>query len=489
MSIDKKLRNKVALATKWSAITEIGAKIIAPITNMVLARILAPEAFGVIASVTMIVSFADMFTDAGFQKYLVQSEFSDENEKTKYTNVVFWSNLLVSLILWAIIILFADPIAVVVGNPGLGNVISIACVQLPLTSFSSIQMALYRRDLDFKTLFIARIFTVCIPIFVTIPLAVLGMGYWSLIIGLICTQLSNAIILTIKSKWKPVIFYNFGILKKMLSFSLWSLIEAISIWFTIWIDAFIISSSLSEYYLGLYKTSTSMVNSLMAIITASTAPVLFSALSRLQNDRKQFEDMYYSTQRNVALFVLPIGVGVYIFSDLATQLLLGSKWAEASGVIGIWALTSSITIVFGHYCSEVYRALGKPKLSFLAQMLHLIVLIPVCIISKEYGFWSLVNARSWIRLELVLVHVILMNFVIGIPLLKSLKGILPIAISTIIMGFVAYLLRGIGSGLLWSFCVILVSAILYFGLLLLMSGDIRRFAKGHVKNLYRERAL
>lgn len=80
---DKQLHRKVANAAKWSAITEIIAKLIAPVTNMALARILAPEAFGVIATITMIISFADMFTDAGFQKYLIQHEFKDEKVEIK----------------------------------------------------------------------------------------------------------------------------------------------------------------------------------------------------------------------------------------------------------------------------------------------------------------------------------------------------------------------------------------------------------------------
>jgi len=477
---ENNLQNKVINATKWSSITEIAAKIVSPITNMVLARILAPEAFGVVATVTMIMSFADMFTDAGFQKYLVQHEFKDEDEKYKSANVAFWTNFGISVFLWGIIVLFREQIAALVGNLGLGNVIAVACVQLLLTSFSSIQMALYRRDFDFKTLFLVRMVAICIPFAVTIPLAFLGLNYWSLIIGAIFMQLSNAVILTIKSKWKPKLFYDFAILKEMLSFSIWSLIEAISIWFTVWVDVFIIGSSLNQYYLGLYKTSTTMVNALMSLITASTVPVLFSALSRLQNDGSQFNHMFFKSQRFVSILVFPLGVGVYLYSDLATQILLGSQWSEASGVIGIWALTSAIMIVFGHYCSEVYRAKGKPKLSFLAQVLHLVVLVPTCIISSKYGFWPLVYARSWIRMEAILVHFIIMKFAIGIPVLKTFRNVFPTAISAVTMGVLGYLLQQISEGIVWSFASIIISALFYFGLLYLfpnMRKEIRGIGK------------
>ncbi|MGO1371981.1 MAG: lipopolysaccharide biosynthesis protein, partial [Senegalia sp. (in: firmicutes)] len=453
---ENNFQSKVISATKWSTITEIAAKLVSPIINMILARILAPEAFGVIATVTMIISFVDMFTDSGFQKYLVQHEFNNEGEKYDNANVAFWTNFGISILLWGIIILFRNEIATLVGNPGLGNVIAIACIQLPLTAFSSIQIALYRRDFDFRTLFIVRMVSVAIPFLITLPLAILGLSYWALIIGTLTIRLSNSAILTIKSKWKPKFYYNIKLLKEMLSFSIWSLVEAISIWLTTWVDTFIIGSTLNQYYLGLYKTSTSMVNTLMALITSSIVPVLFSVLSRLQEDSVKFNYIYYKFQRMVSILVFPLGVGVFLYDDLATKLLLGDQWMEASNVIGTWAITSSIMIVFGKFCSEAYRAKGRPKLSFLAQVLHLIVLVPACIISSRYGFWVLVYTRSWIRMQFVIVHFIVMKISIGIPIFKTIKNIIPTAISAIIMGGFVYILKQISDDILWSFTSIIL---------------------------------
>lgn len=481
------INKKVVNATKWSTITEILAKLVSPITNMILARIISPEAFGVIATVTMVTSLADMFTDAGFQKYLVQHEFEDENEKFKKANVAFWTNFGVSIVLWMFIIIFREEIAILVGNPGLGNVIAIACVQLLLTAFSSIQMALYRRSFDFKTLFTVRIIAVCIPFLVTIPLALIGLSYWSLIIGSIAIQLSNAVVMTQKSKWKPRLFYNIEMLKEMLSFSIWSLVEAFSIWLTTWVDMFIIGSALNKYYLGIYRNSTSMVNVIMSLITASIVPVLFSALSRLQKDTEGFNKIYLNTQRLVSILVFPLGIGIYLYRNLATRIMFGSKWAEASDVIGIWALTSSIMIVFGSLCSEVYRAKGRPKLSFLAQLLHLVVLVPVCIIASKYGFWILVYSRAWIRMELVFVNFIIMQFIVGISVSKIIKNVMPSMISAIAMGLLGYFLQKVNSGTVWDFVSIAICSVFYFGVLYLfpsMKGEMNKVigkVKGRVK--------
>ena len=470
---ENNFKHEIINAAKWSSFTEISAKLVSPVTNMILARILAPEAFGVIATITMIISFADMFTDSGFQKYLIQHEFKDEKEKYKNANVAFWTNFGISILLWIIIAFFRNELALLVGNPGLGKVLAIASFQLPLTSFSSIQMALYRREFNFKPLFLVRMVSVFIPFLVTIPLSFLGFNYWALIIGNIAMQISNALILTIKSKWKPKLFFSIKLLKEMFSFSIWSLIEAISIWLTMWIDSFIIGSVLSQHYLGIYKTSTSMVNTLMALITSAVVPVIFSTLSRLQNDNIKFENVFFKFQRMISIVVFPLGVGIYLYRDLITKILLGNQWSEANDVVGIWALTSSIMIVFGSLSSEVYRAKGRPKLSFLSQLLHLIVLIPACLISSRYGFWALVYTRSWIRLEGILVHYLIMKFKMNFPVMRTISNIFPTLIVTVFMGLLGLCLQLFNNSLVWDLISIILCIIFYFSLLLLLFSNLR----------------
>lgn len=463
---NKELGINIITAAKWSTLTEFAAKIIVPITNMILARILTPDAFGVVATVTMIISFADMITDSGFQKYLIQHNFITESEKESNIDVAFWSNLLISFLLWGFIILYSEVIANLVGNPGLGVVIVVAGASLPLTSFSSIQIAIYRRNLDYKTLSYIRILGVIIPFIITIPLALSGYSYWALIIGTICGNLMNAILLTIRSEWKPKLYYNFKVLKKMLSFSIWSLAESISIWGTSYIGTFIVGSILSSYYLGLYKTTMNTVNGIFAIITASTTTLLFSSLSRLQDDDSEYKLVFLKFIKLVAMIVLPIGIGLFVYRDLVTAILLGEQWKEANVFVGIWGLMSCITIVLGQYCSEVYRSKGKPKLSFLAQILHLIVLIPTIIISSKYGFETLIYARSLVKIQQILVNWIIMYFAFYISPLMIIKNVLPSLSASILMGFLAIVLKSLSKSYLWDLVSIGICIIFYFSILI-----------------------
>ena len=454
------LNNQVVTATKWSTVTEIAAKLVSPISTMVLARLLTPDAFGVLVTATMVISFAEIFTDAGFQKYLIQHKFKSTDDLYRSTTVAFWSNLTLSLVIWFGIILFSEPIAILVGSEGHGDVIAVSCFCIPLAAFSSIQMALYKRNLDFKTLFLVRIIGVLIPLVVTIPLAYFTRSYWSLIIGMIALNLSNAIILTIKSPWKPKWFYSFKLLKEMFSFTVWSMIEAISIWLTGYVDIFIVGTMLNEHYLGIYRTSMSTVGQIMGLITAATTPVLFSSLSKLQDDDAGLKKMFFSFQKLVGILVIPLGVGIFLFQDLITTILLGNQWHEAAHFIGLWGLTSAVTIVLSNYCSEVYRAKGKPKLSVLAQFIHLAILIPSILWAIQYGFEFLCDVRALVRL--ILISPVILYFLIKISFFDMIKNILPSIIASIVMVIFVVVTNANENKIIWQIIFCVLSSMIYF---------------------------
>lgn len=461
------LNKKILNATKWSSIAEITSKLIVPVINIVLARLISVEAFAIIAIVTMIVSFADLVTDAGFQKYLIQHEFEDENKLIQSANVAFWTNLGISIIIYIFILMYASKIANLLGILGYENVIIVSALQLFFTSFSSVQVALHRREFDFKILCYLRIVSVIIPLLATIPLAYYGYSYWSIIIGNLLSQFITTLILAIRSKWKPKIFYKFDVLKKMFSFSAWSLMEAISIWLTSWIDIFLISKTLSQHHVGIYRTATLLVNSLMGLVIAIVIPILFTSLSRVQHNKEEFEKIFFIFQRAAAIIILPLSIGIYIYRDLVTKLLLGKGWDEAALVIGIWGLSTGLMMVIGYFSSEVYRAKGKANYSFLSQVAHLLVLVPACIYFSKYEFKIFVYIRSGVRLQFIAMHLFILSYIFEISFFKILKNIYPIIFSGVLMGILGYFTQNIYQNILWDFITILICIVFYFSILLI----------------------
>lgn len=473
--------NKIINAAKWSGVSEITAKIAAPVINIILARLLSPSEFGVVASITIITSFADIFTDAGFQKFVIQHEFDNDETLNKYSDVAFTSNAILSLLIYCIIFIWRRSLALAIGCPGAYNGLAIAALTVLCTSFSSISIARFRRELNFKPLFFIRLGSSLIPLLVTVPLAFALRSYWAIVIGTVFQQLFIAVLSVGLSKYKPRIRMSIKIFSDMVSFCLWNLMETLSIWFAGQANIFIVASALNSYYLGLYKTGMSTINSYMAIITSAITAVFFSALSRMQNDKDAYDRTFGKFQKIIAVIVLPMGAGIFLYRELAVELLLGAQWAEISDFMGLWALMSALTITFSNTACEVYRSMGQPKISFILQMVYLFFYIPVIFFSAYNNFVVLCYASCFIRIVPIFLDFITLKTKFGIPFKNIIKNTYIQFIAVALMTVVAIMCQRISDGMAWQIISILICAAFYFAILLLFPSMRKEISS--IKNL------
>ncbi len=458
---------------KWSAISEVLVKIITPILNAVLAHILLPEDYAPLATITMIISFCEVFVESGFRKYLIQHEFESEEEEHNAYCVAFWTTLGISMVIWGIIAAFCKPLSVYFGNEEIWLAIAVSGGILPMYAMVGIFNASIQKQLGFKKLFVVRAVTSLIPLFITIPLALVGAGYWSLVIGHIAGVAANMIGLKIQSKFKVKWFYSVTLLRMMFSDTFWTFADGIVIWLTAWIDSLIITRLMSDYYLGLYRNSLSTITSLFTMVTTAVTPVLFVGLSKLQKENERFSELFLQTQQVLAVFLIPMGVGVYLYQDIAVQVLFGDKWAEAAPIVGITAITLALRTVFVSICSDAYRAKGAFKIPFFLQLIDLGMLVPICIIFARQGFWHLVYARAFSRLILIVPEIIMMKRYLQVNTKAQLKRQMPVFAATAVMISVALILQQMESAVWFQICSIALCAVVYFTVLLCMLPALR----------------
>ena len=481
MPTSDNLQKKSKGAAKWSLATELIVKIISPITQMILARLLAPEAFGMVATVTMVVNFADMFSDAGFQKYLVQHRFADVDDLHRHANVAFWTNLGVSVVLWILVAVFNDPIASFVGSPSLGFPLAIACLSLPMTAFSSIQMAIFHRRLNFKSLLPVRLSSTVLNFIVTVAMAFLGFGYWSLIVGTLVGNAINAVVLTRLSEWKPRFFYSFKLLKNMFSFSSWTLLESFTIWLSVWAGTFIVGNLLSSTELGYYRTPVMFVSGCFNIITNATTPILFSSLSKLQFEREEFLTYFRKFQFGIGMFLIPLSAGIFIFREPLVLLLLGDQWGEATLMFGLYGLVQGPMILLSHYSSEMYRSLGKPRVSTMVQIIYLIFLVPILTFAASRGFEAVIIGDAIARTFMIIVNQVVTYVVIGISPWRTLITIKEPIAGTVVMSAFALATLGFASHN-WALIAVDIAAciLVYFAVCMAIPKS-RKFLMGIVR--------
>ena len=462
---------RIFTATIWSGIFQVSSKLISPIVTIILARLILPEDFGIVTAITMLISLADIISDAGLAKVLVQLNYEDKEKQILSINAAFWLNFAISLIIWILFCLSRDFLASALGSPGIGLAICVAGMRLPLMSFSTIQSAVLVRDLQHKSLFYLKLPGLLVPIIITIPLAFIGFGFWSLILGSLFTSISDAFFLTKYSDWKPKLNLEMVSITRLVSLGKWSFFESIVLWFTTWFDGMVLISGLSVYFLGLYKTSQSLVNAVFTMFTAMIYSVLFSVLSRYQHHPAEFRAWFLKMQNILAYFVFLVGGLFYTYSVEISLLVLGDEWAESADIIRIWGLTSSFRIIFVSINSEVYRASGRFKTAFYLQLTDLIILIPTCVFGISKGFWWFVYVRSFVRLVLVVPNYILMKKYFKFSMDNYYTNLRKPILAVLLMTFSSSVINFNASGHVVSILNILISVILYLIIIFFLDRD------------------
>ncbi len=484
--MDNSDNRTVESAAGWSLITELLSKLISPVISIILARLLAPEAFGIVATISLVTSFAEVFTDAGFQKFIVQHEYENDWEYKTSFSVAFWSNFFLSALIFILIVTFRKQLAGIVGSPELSSALVASAIPIIINSYSSLQLAAYRRAFDFKKLFFFRMVVALVPVVVTVPLAFALKSFWALIVGGVTQSVFQFLILLIKPKIKIKFFYSAKLFNQMFSFSFWTLLESVSIWLTANADIFIVGRVLNDYYLGLYKTSMTTVNGYMNVISGAVIPVLFSALSRVQNNDDEFKNTYFRFQRLLAIVLIPMGLGLFLFRDFATYILLGTKWMEASDFIGLYSLSCAFKICICFFASEVFRSKGQPKVSMLYQLLNIIVMIPAIYYASNQGFEILFVVRTSLIIVLLLSAFIFVQVLYDIKVLDIVKNLFPQTFSALVMFAFGFTLMQISDSIVWHIADIFFCTIVYF-LILFLFGNIRRevFKLEFIKKIFR----
>ena len=466
-----KMENKgtISHSIKWAFLTEIIVKLISPITSMILARLIDPGAFGVVSSVLIITAFAEMFTDAGFQSYLIRCQFKSDMEFEKYINVVFWTNFAISACFVVGIFFSAPTLAKIVNVEEYVDAIRIYSCILLLTSYSGTLYAVYRKNFQFKQVGILRIIAKLTPLFTTVPLAFLGMKVWAIIIGNLISELVIDILLFLRSEIKIGIYYNVSYLMKMAQFSVGILLNSIVGWVMTNLSIVMIGVIFSVYDQGLYQMSFNLVGQITSVITASTMGVFFSDLSVKQNDDRRFRETVYDYQKGIGIISIPLGVGFFVFRNFVTDIFLGGLYRDATMIVGTLGLVLSESITYLEVGQSICIAKGKPYFVAIGNAMHVVLIGILFWIFRDGDSKEFLILLCVIKLQIAISHFCFAKQVSGIRFIRSFLALLPYYIASFVMACAGWIvLWDIHSSKLAGVAGIGISVAVYFGVLVLL---------------------
>ncbi len=406
-------------ALKWSVLSELTARAIQPLVFLILARFLVPSDYGVMSAAQMTIALSQVLWDAGLAKAIVQRR---ENIDIA-ASVAFWLNCGLAVAVALGLILLSKTIATgVYHDPRVALVLQALSVQTILGALGSVHTALLQRELAFKKLFWARVVTSGLPALISIPLALLGMGYWALVAGALVGQAAQTTVLWIVSRWRPMPLsrsLNRMVLTELVRFGFWVQLAGLLGWFFGWADALVVGIRLGSHDLGLYRTGTHLIVTMFGVLLGPVTPVLYSLLCRMNGDPAALRA---ATDRIVAILTLvtiPLGLAASALASPIAGTLFGAPWRGLDGVIMVMAALHGVSWIVGMN-GEIYRASGRPSLETIVNIVMVPVYLAAYWISAPHGLDTFLWTRLLLALAATLGHLLLLRRVLGAPVLPKL---------------------------------------------------------------------
>ncbi len=332
------LKQKTVKGLLWSGVERFLGQIITFTLTLVLARLVTPEDYGVLAIVMVFVTVAGLIVDAGFANALIQ--------KVDCTNVdkstVFYLNVFISMVLFILLWIFTPLVSHFYNNLELISLIRVASIVIIINSFSIVQTATLQSQIDFKKqTFISLISSIasgCVGIY----LAYKGYGVWALVIQQIVLAFVRCVMLWLTIRWKPLFVFSIESFKELFGYSSKLLISNL----VVHAGKDIIQLALGKFFsvtsLGYYNYANKLGAFLPSSITLSIQRVLFPAFSKIQDNDEQ---LYANHKKSLVLsmaFIFPLMFGIAALAEPIIKILLTEEWYSTIPLLIVIAITYSI---------------------------------------------------------------------------------------------------------------------------------------------------
>lgn len=435
------LKNKAFSNILWRFMERIGAQGVAFVVEIVLARLLAPEAFGIIAIVTVFINILQVFIDSGMGNALIQKKNADDLDFSS----VFYFNMTVCIVLYGLMFVAAPFIADFYNMPDLISVVRVLSLMLIISGIMNIQQAYVSRNLMFKRFFYATLGGTIFAAIVGIAMAYKGFGVWAVVGQQLCRAASAAVILWLTVKWRPKLMFSFERLKGLFSFG-WKLLVS-SLINVAYIDlrTLIIGKIYTAADLAFYNRAAYFPRFIVGNINTSIDSVLLPTMSAEQDDKSRVRLMTRRAIKTSTYLMMPCMVGLAVCAEPIVRLILTEKWLPCVPFLRIFCFTYAFYPIHTANLNAI-KALGRSdiflKLEILKKIVGLIAILSTMWISVlAMAYSALVTSvlgqliNSWPNRKLL-------NY----KYLDQFKDMLPQITLSLGMGALVYCVNFIGLG-------------------------------------------
>ncbi len=412
----------------WSGIQNWGSQAGSFIIFLILARLLTPKDFGLVALANVFINFMQIFLNQGFTSALIQKQ--DINQK--HIDTVFWIQVFIGFILAFFTFSAASLISNFFQQPKLEPIFQVFSVLFIINAFSQIQKTLLQRKFAFKIIALRSLLGILMAGIVGIYMAFSNYGVWSLVGQQFTYEVMGVIVLWKASQWRPKLQFSRKYIPELLNFSLNILGYKLVDFFNQRTDNLLIGYFLGEIALGYYAISHRILQVMTQLLIGTLNQVALSTFSRLQDDRNRFLEAFYRATQFTTLLALPVFCGTIILSSELVITLFGEKWLDAIPIIKILAFAGILRSV-SFFQRSVFIAINQPSLQFKLGLLNTIFNVIACFIAVQWGILAVATAYVISDYLVFPISQVLLKKLISISWKTYLSQFLPPIICTLIM--------------------------------------------------------
>ncbi|MBN7795251.1 lipopolysaccharide biosynthesis protein [Parahaliea mediterranea] len=425
-------------ATRWATIGQVVSQILRLGISLLLARLLGPAEFGLIAMAMVVVGFADLFKDLGTSSAMIKIE----HLQNKLVNGVFYLNLMVGAAIYAVILLLAPLFAKLYSQPDVTDILGVIALTLPITSLSLSKRALLQRELRFGCLAIIDILSAVLYGFIAICLALRGFEVWSLALATVAAAFFNSILIWFSHSWRPSLALTFADIGEIKGWCMSMTGSHIFSYIVTQADKFLLGVFLGQVALGLYAFAQRLMELVLSCIATPVSSVLFPAFSSMSHDNVKIAAMYTRACVSISLIAFPMIALMGAMAEPAIRVLLGEQWAPLIPLIILFTVPTMIQCL-ARTVGSIYMSKDKPHLLLAWQVFAGVAQLTSFFIGLPWGVEGIVAAYATVTLILAYPTFMIPFRLLNTQLSGFWRALLPTAAATGLMVSVAILAKSI----------------------------------------------
>lgn len=448
----------------WKLLERFSVQGLSLCITLVLARILSPSDYGTVAIITVFVNLANVIIDGGLNTALIQKKDTDSLDYS----TIFFSSILLSIVLYALLYLTSPWIAEFYDIPELVDMIRILGVILVFEAVNSIQRAYVSKMMLFRKLFYSSFFALLVSGSLGIYMALNDYGVWALISQQMTCVLVTIIIMWFTIKWRPILAFSFERFKKLFDYG-WK-IFGLNFITTLYLNirSLIIGKFYSPADLAFFERGHTLSSMVVQNINTSLQTILFPVLSNSQNDKVRIKSLVRRSTGMTCLLIFPALIGLISIAKPLVLLILTEKWLPAVAYIQIYSIAYMLFPVQVANM-EAIKAMGYSGISLKLEIIKKVIETTILIISVFMGVIAIVWGVVFFNFVCLFINLYPSKKYLDYGVFEQVKDIIPTFLCAIMMGFSIYWIQYLPIHLLLILMLQMIMGVLVFGLFCYLS--------------------